>query len=83
MEIGLYITLEPDHGKPVTLARVNDRALLASAAAAALDEAVRMVDQMAAEDPLLGELQRQEVSRLRKAIDLVLPGTCTTHIAVM
>jgi hypothetical protein len=74
VRIGLYIILEPARGKPVTLARVNDRELLTEVAVAALDEAERAVHQMASEDPVMGELQRQEATRLRTALELVLPA---------
>jgi hypothetical protein len=71
--ISLYITLEPNRGKPVTLARVKNPALLKDAALAALAEAESTAVQMAAEDQILGELQGQEVRRLRQSLELVLP----------
>ena len=71
--VGLYITLEPENGKPVTLARVRNRALLLDAAEAALLDAEQLATQMAGEDAVLGELQRDEVGRLRRALELVLP----------
>jgi hypothetical protein len=85
MGIRLYITLEPEHGKAITLARVNDRELLTNAAMAALQEADSMVNEMASQDQMLGQLQRQEASRLRQALELVLPeiraaGTCPTGV---
>lgn len=73
MGVRLYITLEPEHGKAITLARVNDRELLGNAALAALREAESMADEMASQDETLGQLQRQEASRLRQALELVLP----------
>jgi hypothetical protein len=71
--VGLYITLEPEHGEPVTLARVRKRALVLDAASAALLEAEQLAAQMADEDVLLGELQRDEVGRLRRALERLLP----------
>jgi hypothetical protein len=47
--------------------------LLTRAARAALLEADRLADQLVNEDPLLGVLQQQEASRLRLALELVLP----------
>jgi hypothetical protein len=73
MSVRLYITLEPERGKPVTLARVNDRDLLVDAALLALQEAESIADEMASQDTTLGLLQRQEASRLRQALELVLP----------
>ena len=74
MRVGLYITLEPANGKPVTLARVQDSDLLLGVAAVALDEAEALADRMAEQDPVLGTLQRQEAGRLRNALELVIPG---------
>ena len=73
MQVGLYITLEPENGKPITLARVRDRKLLTNAAAAALLEAENTSDEMYREDQVLGQLQDQEVRRLRNALELLLP----------
>lgn len=72
-KVGLYITIEPEHGLPVTLARVNDRQLLTDVALVALNESELLAKQMACEDATLGELQRQEASRLRRALELVIP----------
>jgi hypothetical protein len=71
--VGLYITLEPEHGEPVTLARVRKRNLLLEAAGEALLQAEQLAERMAVEDVLLGELQRDEAGRLRRALELVLP----------
>jgi hypothetical protein len=59
--------------QPLTLARIGERALLLNASDAAISEAESVAEQTAAEDPILGELQRQEVARLRRALELVLP----------
>ena len=69
----LYITLEPERGKPVTLARVSDRALLTDAATVAISEAEKLADEMSDQDQVLGELQRHEVQRLRRALEMVVP----------
>lgn len=71
--VSLYITFEPDHGDPVTLARVRKRALLLDAAGEAILEAERKAERLASEDALLGELHRDEVGRLRRALERVLP----------
>ena len=71
--VSLSITFEPENGDPVTLARVRKRGLLLDAAGEAILEAERKAEQMASEDELLGQLHRDEVSRLRRALELVLP----------
>lgn len=83
MRIGLYITLEPERGKPVTLARVEDSTLLLDAAEVALDEAEKRAQEMHEQDPVLGMLQRQEAGRLRSALELVIPGLRTAVAGVM
>jgi hypothetical protein len=72
-KLGLYITFEPELGKPVTLAKVHDRELLKDAALSALSVAEHLVSEVEAQDKTLGELQRQEACRLRNALELVLP----------
>jgi hypothetical protein len=71
--LGLYITFEPELGKPVTLAKVSDRGLLKDAALRALSAAEDLISEVEAQDEILGELQRQEACRLRNALELVLP----------
>jgi len=73
MSVRLNITLEPERGKPITLARVEDRDLLVNAALSALQQAERLAVEMGSQDTTLGELQRQEASRLRQALELILP----------
>ncbi len=71
--IGLYITLEPRGGHPVTVAKVADRRLLIAAATAAIAEAEAQVRALAGEDELLGHLQHAEAARLRHALELLVP----------
>ncbi len=73
MKISLYITFEPEHGRPVTLAKITDREILVAASIAALHEATKRAELMSVEDDLLGELQCQEVARLRSALERVVP----------
>ena len=71
--VELHLTLEPRRGRPITIARVTDRGLIADAAFAALAEAEEKARSTAVEDEILGELHRQEVQRLRQALETVLP----------
>jgi hypothetical protein len=73
METNLYITLEPERGKPITLARVRDRELLASAALIAVQEAESIAEEVALQDKILGVLHRQEACRLKQALELAVP----------
>jgi hypothetical protein len=71
--IALHITLESATGRIVTLARTSDRRLLIDAARAALLEAAQRATEFAEDDPFLGEIQRGEVRRLQKAMELAIP----------
>jgi hypothetical protein len=81
----LYITLEGTNGKPVTLARVDDRRLLVVAATQAIEQAQARTEQMGAEDEVLGILQGDEADRLRRALERVIPelAQCAAAGAVM
>jgi hypothetical protein len=73
MRVALYLTLEPDRGRTTTLARVEDPELVVEAATVALEEAECRIEREAAVDAIYGELQKQEVNRLRQALQLVIP----------
>ncbi|HWR49611.1 MAG TPA: hypothetical protein VN428_00790 [Bryobacteraceae bacterium] len=74
MFIGLAILLEPERGDPVTLAEVQDRQLLLTAAMEAIRAAEAKAHEWGAEDRVLGVLQAEEAARLRRALELVVPG---------
>jgi hypothetical protein len=62
-------------GQPAqSVVTVNDPHLLRAAARVAFEEAQQKADRLAAEDPVLGRLQAAEVSRLRAALDILVPG---------
>lgn len=73
MSVTLMIVLEPPTGKPVSMARVNNRRLLIEAAAEAVHEAERKAEEWAGDDEVLGRLQKDEAGRLRRALALVIP----------
>lgn len=74
MNVTLYIALESEHSRPMTLARVLDEGLLVDAGLAAIAQSERAADKLALEDRVLGVLQKQEAWRLRNALEMVIPG---------
>jgi hypothetical protein len=72
----LHIVLEPEEtgGSPVSLARVNDPKLLASAATAAIQNARKRSTEMSRQGEVIGQLARDEADRLEKALTLALRG---------
>ncbi len=74
MSVKLYITLEPSGGgRPVTVARIADRGVLLDAAEAAIREAQGKVETLAEEDERLGFLQKEEVARLCRSLEGIIP----------
>jgi hypothetical protein len=63
----------PDGQKPLSVARVRDRALLFAAAEEAIREAEATANGLMADDPLLGALHLEEAIKLRRVIGMLLP----------
>ena len=69
--VAIYIVAESRAaGKPMALARVEDRQAVLNAAEAAIAEAEARAE---AADGLLAQLQRGEVEQLRRSLQLVIP----------
>jgi hypothetical protein len=69
--VAIYIVAESrTAGKPMALARVEDRQAVLNAAEAAIAEAEARAE---AADGLLAQLQRGEVEQLRRSLQLVIP----------
>jgi hypothetical protein len=73
MEVVLAILYAPEGQKPLSIARVYDRALLSAAAEKAISEAEAMAIQLMDEDPTLATLQLEEANKLRRVLGLLLP----------
>ena len=84
MSIALYIVCEPrDAGKPLALARIEDRRTLVAAARAAVFEAEARARDSEDRDAVLGELQREEACRLRSSLERLIPGLALVSTPVM
>jgi hypothetical protein len=73
MNVVLAILYAPDGQKPLAIARVNDRALLAAVAQRAIHEAEVTATELMEDDPTLGSMQLEEVNKLRRVFRMLLP----------
>jgi hypothetical protein len=70
----LTITYQPPGQRPLSVATVEDEGLLRQAAVLALAQAEGRAAAIAAEDPIMGQLQAAEVERLRATLAILIPG---------
>ena len=73
MNVMLAIVYAPEGQKPLSIARIHDRTLLAAAAEEAVREAEATAAELMENDPTLGSLQLEEVKKLRRVLGLLLP----------
>lgn len=75
-KVALLLLYEPTtaQGRPVPVARVADQRIILEVARAAVLEAQKRADSLAAADELLGEVEREEVARLRRVLELLIPA---------
>lgn len=79
MNVMLAILYAPEGQKPLSVARVYDRELLAAAAEKAVREAEATAHEIMENDPTLGSLQVEEVKKLRRVLRLLLPAGVNGH----
>lgn len=72
--IVLAIVLDNGENRPLSLATVRDPELVDAAAAAAIAESEQIAEELSLADPLLGQIQREETSKLRRVLGLLLPA---------
>lgn len=72
--VSIRLVYEPTGGTPLTVARVAEPKLLRDVAAAAIEDAEDKARQIAAADGVLGTMELEEVSRLRRVLALLVPG---------
>ena len=70
----LTITYQAPGQRPLSVATVEDQALLRQVAQLALQQAEQRAAAVAAEDPIMGMLQAAEVQRLRATLSILIPG---------
>jgi putative NADH-flavin reductase len=73
MNMTLAILYAPEGHKPLSIARVNDRVLLAAAAQRAVCEAEATADELMDDDPVLSAVQLEEAHKLRRVLGLLIP----------
>lgn len=69
----LAILYQGDSGRPLTVARVDDRRLLVAAAEAAIQESRDRATQLAEVDAVLGAVEQEDAERLRRVLGILLP----------
>jgi hypothetical protein len=74
VRLTLAILYSPTYGKPLKVATVNDSELLLRAAEIAINDAEVRAATLSDVDPLLGDLERSEATRLRNVLKRLLPG---------
>ena len=81
--VAIYIVAECSAaGKPMAIARVEDRQAVLSVAKAAIAEAEAKAVQMETGDRLLAELQRYEVEQLRRSLERAIPELRFSDLAM-
>jgi hypothetical protein len=70
----LTITYHAPGQRPLSVATVDDQALLRQVAHLALQQAEQRAAAVATEDPIMGLLQAAEVQRLRATLAIIIPG---------
>ena len=77
--VSLLLVYEPAGGRPLTVARVQDRRMLLHAAQLAILAAEQRAEEFGAADRLLGEVERAEAGRLRRVLSLLVPELTATQ----
>lgn len=72
--LSLAIIYRSPEGRPLSVATVENRSILADAAAQAIGEAYSKADELAEQDPVLGRIQREEADKLRRVLSALLPS---------
>ena len=81
--VSLLLVYEPTGGRPLTIARVEDRRMLLDAAQRAIIAAEQRAEELAAADCVLGEVERAEAVRLRKVLSLFVPELKSNEAACL
>lgn len=73
--VALLLMYEPTtaKGRPVPVARVEDKKLVLEVARAAVRESQERADVMASADELLGEVEHEEAGRLLRTLEILVP----------
>lgn len=74
----LTITYQAPGQRPLSVATVEDEALLLEVARLALHQAEQRATAIALDDPVMGMLQTAEVRRLRATLSILVPGFAET-----
>lgn len=73
MNVSLHLVYEGDLGRPLTAARVTDRALIVRAARTAVKESYQKANSVGRIDSFLGDVHLEETRRLEKVLKVLIP----------
>jgi hypothetical protein len=74
MSIALYIAVEPGSGRPVSLARIDDPAVLRQVAKVAIHEARQRAARDAFRNLALGQIRADNADQLERHLGQLIPG---------
>jgi len=77
MNVMLAIVYAPEGRKPLSIARVHDRALLAAAAEKAILEAETIASSLVKDNPAFAAIQFEEADKLRRVFARLLRSDST------
>jgi hypothetical protein len=72
--VALLLVYQPDGGRPLTVARVDDQRMVLDVARSAILYADERAQELASVDRILGQIEWSEAGRLRKVLGLLVPG---------
>ena len=81
MNISLHIVYENGTGRPLTAAKTYNSALIREAAKVAIYEAFDKASLMTETDCFVGNIQREEAERLKRVLEIMIPGLEKSLIA--
>jgi hypothetical protein len=72
--VAIHLTIEPGSGRPVSLARVSDPAILRQVARAAIHAAHQKAAEDFFRDMTLGQIRSEDATRLERYLEKLIPG---------
>ena len=71
LSLAIIYRRSPD-GRPLSVATIQNRSILAHAAAEAIQEAFAKADELAEKDHVLGQIQREEADKLKRVLSALV-----------
>ena len=81
--VTLMLVYERPGQTGIGLARITNRQIIALAARGAISEAAAIADDMGKDDPVVAEIGRGEVYKLRRSLGMLIPELQQDTVSVM